>query len=629
MSTSRPWRPRGDAFDAEAYRETLLAIFTAVRSAATWDDNTLPRILAQHPKGDKRTADGEGGFFSKIELVTAYKQLTATGALPFERQVLRRLQMKPIRTSSGVAPVTVLTEPAGCPGRCIFCPDAEGMPKSYLPDEPGARRAAQCGFDPYLQVRTRLSTFHAMGHTADKVELLILGGTWSAYSKQYREWFVRRCFEALNEPLSVSQPLIAESGPPEQKELLDGAAQTQTEPGSIPWESAGQAQALSGAEVQGRILRLRPADRGGTPLRMLSESFSEPGKALAEVQAQNETGPHRNVGLVIETRPDWVTPAEIAHLRLLGVTKIQLGVQSLDDRILALNQRGHDVEAVRRAVRLLRAAGFKLHLHWMPNLLGATPESDRADFARLWDDLALRPDELKIYPCSIIESTELYRLWQAGQYRPYTDEELIALVADCKAIIPPYCRVNRVFRDIPADDIVAGSKRSNLRQLVQAHLAATGRRCNCIRCREVRATQVDETALRLMQLAYDTDTTQERFLSYETADGRLAGFLRLSLPAHPDAPTSETTAVWRTLPEIAGAAMIREVHVYGPALGIGADSAGEAQHLGLGRRLIAEAQEQARRAGFSRLAVISAIGTRRYYESLGFQRGERYLIAPL
>ncbi len=538
----------------------------------------MPRILAQHPRGGKGVPDGpEGGYFSKIELITAYRQLTAAGELPFERRVLRRLQMKPIRTSSGVAPVTVLTKPAGCPGHCIFCPDADGMPKSYLPDEPGARRAAQCGFDPYLQVHTRLATLRAMGHTADKVELLILGGTWSAYSKQYREWFVQRCLDAMNEP----------------PETLNHSAQ--------------DAGLFSGQE-------------------------SAPDTAsLADAQARNETAPHRNVGLVIETRPDWVTPAEVVHLRQLGVTKIQLGVQSLDDHILALNQRGHDVAAVRRAVRLLRVAGFKLHLHWMPNLLGATPESDRMDFTRLWTDPALRPDELKIYPCSIIEGTELYRHWQAGRYRPYTDAELIALVADCKASIPPYCRINRIFRDIPADDIVAGSKRSNLRQLVQEHLAATGRRCQCIRCREVRETIVGEDDLRLARYAYDTDATHELFLSYET-EGRLAGFLRLSLPRRDSSQqngVSDTDAIWDAIPEIAGAAMIREVHIYGPALGIGSESAGEAQHLGLGRRLIAEAQEHARAAGFHRLAVISAIGTRRYYEALGFQRGQLYMIAPL
>ena len=544
-----------------------------MRRAEKWDADALPRILAQYPRGGKGPHEGEHGYFSKIELVTGYQQLTAAGLLPFERAVLRRLQMKPIRTSSCVAPVTVLTRPAGCPGRCIFCPDAAGMPKSYLPNEPGARRAAQCDFDPYLQVRTRLDTFRAMGHTADKVELLILGGAWSAYPRQYREWFVQRCLDAMNG---------------DENETLT---------------SAGECEQLTLSPCHPVI--------------------------LAEAQARNETAAHRNVGLVIETRPDWVTPAEVRHLRQLGVTKVQLGVQSLDDRILALNQRGHDVAAVRRAVGLLRAAGFKLHLHWMPNLYGATPESDRADFARLWSDPALRPDELKIYPCSIIAGTELHRLWQAGAYRPYTDAELIDLVADCKATIPPYCRVNRVFRDIPADDIVAGVKSSNLRQLVHRRMAERGQVCRCIRCREVRAAMIGEVGLRLVVHSYETVGSQEHFLSYETAEGRLAGFLRLSLPARARrlGGAWHVAEVWDAIPEIADAALIREVHVYGPALEIGADSAGEAQHLGLGRRLIEEAKARAAAAGFDRLAVISAIGTRRYYEGLGFERGELYMTA--
>lgn len=551
----------------------LLAIFAAVRAATEWNEDALLRILARYGRDGKGAS---GGYFSKIELVTGYRQLTAAGVLPFERHVLRRLQMKPVRTSSGVTPVTVLTRPAGCPGQCIFCPDAEGMPKSYLPNEPGARRAAQCGFDPYLQVRTRLETFQAMGHSADKVELLILGGTWSAYSRRYREWFVTRCLDALNE-----EPAAAADQPAPESDLD------------------------------------HPITR--SPSHLVS---------LSQAQARNETAGHRNVGLVIETRPDWVTADEIVHLRRLGVTKVQLGVQSLDDRILALNRRGHDVATVRRAVGLLRAAGFKLHLHWMPNLYGATPESDRADFARLWRDPALRPDELKIYPCSIIEGTELYRLWQEGRYRPYTEEELINLVADCKATIPPYCRVNRVFRDIPADDIVAGVKSSNLRQLVHAHMAERGQVCRCIRCREVRGNTVGEGELRLVVHSYETAGSREQFLSYETAGGRLAGFLRLSLPQR-DPPSPWHEEVWEAIPEIARAAMIREVHVYGPALEIGAESAGEAQHLGLGRRLIAEAKARAAAAGFERLAVISAIGTRRYYERLGFGRGELYMIAAL
>ncbi len=573
--TKQAWRPHGRNFDVAQHKDVLLEIFRAVRRTETWDAHSLLRILAQHPRANKASrAEGLSGFYSKIELVAAYRQLTEAGELPFEREVLRRLQMKPVRTSSGVAPVTVLTKPAGCPGKCIFCPDAAGMPKSYLPDEPGARRAAQCEFDPYRQMMTRLSTFKSMGHTADKVELLILGGTWSAYSKQYRQWFVGRCLEALNEAGQADETAASAPAPAEEAEVMG-------------WDR------------------------------------------LAALQAANEDAEHRNVGLVVETRPDWVTPVEIAHMRRLGVTKVQLGVQSLDDRILASNERGHDVEAVRRAVRLLRAAGFKLHVHWMPNLFGATLESDRADFARLWSDPALRPDELKIYPCSIIEGTELHRLWQAGEFRPYTDDELVALVADCKATIPPYCRVNRVFRDIPADDIVAGSKRSNLRQLVHERLAQEGRGCNCIRCREVRAARVTQRDLGLVVHAYETGATHEQFLSYETGDGALAGFLRLSLPSLAGrAPAvDETSEVWAGMPEIAGAAMIREVHVYGPALGIGADSAGEAQHLGLGRSLINEAKARARAAGFERLAVISAIGTRRYYEGQGFERGELYMVA--
>jgi len=588
------WRPRGRDFDALQHRDALLAIFAAVREAAEWDQDALLRILARYGRDGKSSASG---YFSKIELVTGYRQLTAAGLLPFERHVLRRLQMKPVRTSSGVTPVTVLTEPAGCPGRCIFCPDAEGMPKSYLPDEPGARRAAQCGFDPYLQVRTRLETFQAMGHPADKVELLILGGTWSAYSRRYREWFVTRCLDALNE--EPARPIPSDSTAIQANAPAAGGENLAAEAAPLPGEAA--------AWARGHL------------------------STLSQAQARNETAGHRNVGLVIETRPDWVTPDEIVHLRRLGVTKVQLGVQSLDDRILALNQRGHDVATVRRAVGLLRAAGFKLHLHWMPNLYGATPETDRADFARLWADPALRPDELKIYPCSIIAGTELYRLWQAGEYRPYTEEELVDLVADCKATIPPYCRVNRVFRDIPADDIVAGVKSSNLRQLVHRRMAERGQRCRCIRCREVRGEAVDEEDLRLVVHAYETAGSQEQFLSYETAGGRLAGFLRLSLPLRDGraAATEPVAAVWEAMPEIAGAALIREVHVYGPALEIGAESAGEAQHLGLGRRLIAEAKARAAAAGFDRLAVISAIGTRRYYERLGFGRGELYMIAPL
>jgi elongator complex protein 3 len=354
----------------------------------------------------------------------------------------------------------------------------------------------------------------------------------------------------------------------------------------------------------------------------------EDSATLQEAQRRNETAPHRNVGLVIETRPDYVDKAEVMRLRRLGVTKVQIGVQSVDDDILARNKRGHTVEQTRQAFRLLRAGGFKLHAHWMPNLLGATPESDRADFSRLWDDPALQPDELKIYPCSLLADTELYLHWQRGEYRPYTDEELVDLIAECKTRVPPYCRINRVMRDIPAGHVVAGSTQSNLRQVVHRIMKARGQACQCIRCREVRGEKIDAESLALQDLVYDTDTTTEHFLSFVSpgavrgrATPLLAGFLRLSLP--------RTKLARGFLDEIAGAAMIREVHVYGPALEIGVESEGQAQHAGLGTRLIERAAEIAREAGFTQLAVIAATGTRGYYRTRGFELGELYMVRQI
>ena len=467
--------------------------------------------------------------------------------------------MKPMRTQSGVAPVTVLTAPAGCPGKCIFCPDDWRMPKSYIYDEPGCQRAERDGFDPFKQTLGRIQSFEGIGHSAGKVELLILGGTWSAYSRDYREWFVQRCFDAMN---AAGDPTLATS------------------------------------------------------------------TSLAAAQAANANASHRNVGLVIETRPDWITPEEIVHLRKLGVTKVQIGVQSLDDDILTLNRRGHDVQSVRDALGLLRTAGFKLHLHWMPNLYGATPQTDRVDFARFFDDPAIRPDELKIYPCSLIAETELYERYQTGHYQPYSETDLVALLADVKPAIPPYTRVNRLFRDIPAHHIEAGVKLSNLRQVVHTELQRREQRCGCIRCHEIRRRDVNLEQLDLHVHSYATDLTQEHFLYFVTNErcpepGLIAGFLRLSLPH-----TAESGSR-AFLPELAGNAMIREVHVYGPTLNLGAESSGQPQHSGLGTRLLDAARQISSDAGFDHISVIAATGTQGYYAARGFVAGELYMTAEL
>ena len=555
LEKSAAWQAKRRDFNAADHSAVLNAIFREVLAVpeSEWHErHSLQSVLLRHPKYGS-------GLYSKANLVAGYRHLVTEGDIEADPLLEKRIRMKPMRTQSGVAPVTVLTAPAGCPGKCIFCPDDWRMPKSYIYDEPGCQRAERDGFDPYRQTLGRIEAFEGIGHDASKVELLILGGTWSAYSRDYREWFVQRCFDAMN------------------------AAGDPTYSGS---------------------------------------------RSLAEAQAANVQAAHRNVGLVVETRPDWITPEEIRHLRRLGVTKVQIGVQSLDDEILSLNQRGHDVDSVRQALGLLRTAGFKLHLHWMPNLYGATPDRDRADFARFFSDPAIRPDELKIYPCSLIADTLLYEYYQQGLYRPYTEEELVQLLADVKPAIPPYTRINRLFRDIPAHHIEAGVRMSNLRQVVHEELARRGERCGCIRCREIRRRDVQPEHLALQVHEYATDLTDEYFLQFVTNErysepGLIAGFLRLSLPVQsPVGPKAGSRAF---LEEIADSALIREVHVYGPALSIGDEKPGAAQHVGLGTQLLDAAQRIGREAGFQRLSVIAATGTRAYYAGRGFTQGELYM----
>jgi elongator complex protein 3 len=532
-----------------AEEEQLLRLIHAVSQLNAFHPKDMVRLLRQFPRAR--------GQFSKDQLIAAYRAFCEVGLLKFEPHVLRRLQMKPTRTISGVATVTVLTKPFPCPGECIFCPTDIRMPKSYLADEPGAIRAEAHGFDPYETTLSRIRALENIGHSTDKIELLILGGTWSYYPIDYQEWFIQRCLDAMNGVESAS---------------------------------------------------------------------------LVEAQKINETADRRNVGLVIETRPDYIDAEEVKRLRRYGVTKVQIGAQSLDDRILDLNKRGHSVEQTRQAVKLLRAAGFKLHLHWMPNLLGATPSSDLIDYDRLWSDPGLRPDELKIYPNALVREAELVQWWERGEFQPYTDEELIELIAECKVRTPRYTRLSRIIRDIPKGHIVAGSTVSNLREVVKRRLAEQGRVCQCIRCREVRGDRSEQhgSTVRTARftacvgaLEYETSGGIETFLSVDTEADRLAGFLRLSFPA-PEAIDLIQ------IDELRGAAIIREVHVYGPVVEIGDEAqSGQAQHSGVGTQLIREAELRARAAGFDRIAVIAAIGTREYYRKQGFVAGELYMLKNL
>ena len=523
--------------DADAYNEQELHLAELTLQDIEAGKDVF-KAIRSHP------LPGGAGFLSKHTLISAYRKQVQEGTRKEDPELFRKIRLKPMRTLSGVTTVTVLTKPYPCPGKCIFCPDYQEMPVSYLPDEPGAMRALFHKYDPYAQVESRIESLHEIGHPTDKIELLVLGGSWSAYQDEYQTWFIKRCFDAMNQVES---------------------------------------------------------------------------KSLDEAHELNQNASHKNVGLVLETRPDLINQEELRKMRELGVTKVQIGIQSLDDGILLKNQRGHTVEQARKGVAYLRAAGYKIVLHWMPNLLGSTLESDREDFKRLWPNFA--PDEIKIYPTQLLKDTRLYDFWKNGEYTPYTTGELINLIADLKATVPEYCRINRVVRDIPSHNVVAGNKRTSLRQDIQLELERRGEVCRCIRCREVGGQEIDVKSLILKDLVYQINGCEEHFLSLNTADGSLAGFLRLSLPGS----EAEKTG----LLDLDGAAIIREVHVYGQSLPVGQELEGAAQHAGLGTSLLVEADRIAIEKGYKRIAVISAVGTRAYYLDRGYQRGQLYLLKDL
>lgn len=530
--------------------------------------------------------------------------------------IVKTLQVKPRRTASGVATITVVTKPAPCKSNCLYCPNDIRMPKSYLSDEPACQRAERNYFDPYLQVASRLKALTEMGHATDKVEIIVLGGSWSDYSQHYQIWFITELFKALNDEGNRDAWVDA---------LRTQYAQIGLE------QDPGQ---LAGActQIQGRIAS------GELSYNQAYEELygkSEAWQKLDEVQAsdfslldhehrRNETAEHRVVGLVVETRPDTLSSESLCLLRRLGCTKVQIGVQSIDEKVISLNRRSTDVQEVTQAFELLRLFGFKIHAHYMLNLYGSNPSLDKSGYLKFMSDPAYIPDEVKLYPCVLVEGTGLEDLYHAGAWLPYEDGVLIELLADLVLETPEYGRISRMIRDISAHDIMAGSKKTNLRQAVEDRVRLSGRNVREIRMREVSTRETNAELLSLEESVYETTVSTEHFLQWVNEDGCIAGFLRLSLP-HPDAIRRHQEQL---IPVKPGQAMIREVHVYGQAARLHAANSGP-QHRGLGKKLIERAFEICWEAGFDSVNVISAIGTREYYRNLGFVDDGLYLNAKL
>lgn len=559
-----------------------------------------------------------------------------------ERELLRVIRIKPRRTASGVATITVITKPWPCSGDCVFCPSDLRMPKSYLHDEPACARAEQNRFDPYLQVSSRLTALSQMGHATDKIELIVLGGTWTDYPEDYQVWFMSELFRALNDDAvadEAANPMLRRScGRGGAEAAMDavpdgclpkGVAERRARYRECFLAMDAEALAQRRAELQAGIDAGHGGGRGrynaavkelygagsawGHAMSWQSASWEE----LERRQRANERARHRVVGLVIETRPDAVTARSLHTIRRLGCTKVQMGVQSIDQRVLDMNERLIDVPRMEEAFSLCRLFGFKIHAHFMVNLIGSTPTGDKADYLRFVGPGPFQPDEVKLYPCALIEGTRLVRKHESGEWGPYTEDELLDVLAADIVATPAFCRVSRMIRDFSSKDIVAGNKKPNLRQMVERRLSETGQvRVREIRYREIGSDAPDLAELELDVVSYTTPTSEERFLQWVTLEGKIAGFLRLSLPDQrfvsecmkrygDDAPVGPREA------------MIREVHVYGVAARVGQEGVA-AQHRGLGRALVARACELSREAGFERINVISAVGTREYYRSLGF-----------
>lgn len=449
------------------------------------------------------------------------------------------------RTISGVTPVAVMTQPIGCPGSCVYCPTYADTPQSYTPESPAVLRAKSCNYEPKKQAELRLKTLSEMGHPSDKVELIIMGGTFLAYPQDYQYQFIKECYDGLNGCQSSN---------------------------------------------------------------------------LEAAKKYNETAQHRCVGLCIETRPDWCQKEQIKKMLEFGTTRVELGVQTIDNEIYQLVKRGHTVNDVIKATKSLKEAGIKVYYHWMPGLPGSDLEHDLELSRQLFSDENFKPDGIKLYPTLVVAGTELERWYRDNRYKPYTMDELVSLMINIKAMVPGYVRIPRVMRDIPTKFIVAGCKDLALRSAIKQRMKKLDIDCKCIRCREYGHRLRDGWKIGepyLNRMDYEASGGKEIFLSFEDDNETLFGLLRLRIGA--------SMQYGKNL------AMVRELHVFGSEVPLGAQSADAAQHKGFGGRLLKEA-ERISQVEFQaqKIAIISGVGARDYFRSeFDYRLKDTYMVKEL
>lgn len=481
---------------------------------------------------------------SNLSLNQVYQELTKSGKIKRKKTLDDLFVKKKTRTLSGVAIVSVLTKPYFCPGKCVYCPTEKGIPKSYLSGEPAVERAKALKYNPHLQVKKRIEMLKAQGHSTDKIELRIIGGSFSVYPARYKKWFIKRCFEAANE-----------------------------------------------------------------------KNFS----SIKLAQNFNEKTKNRIVGISIETRPDLIDQKEIKTMRELGITMVEIGVQTVFDEILKKSKRGHGIKEIIKTTKLLKDTGFKVMYHLMPNLPGANLKIDEEMFKEVFKNPAYKPDWLKIYPCVATKEAKIYKLQKQKKWKPYSDKNLINLLVKIKISIPHWIRIARVYRDIPTTKITGGSQFSNLRESIEKKMKKENYFCKCIRCREVKGEYDKNEKIFLFKEEYESSEGKEVFLSFETKSRKkLYAYLRLRLPS-PQKPQFKI---------LENSSIIREIHTFGKATPIG-KKALSPQHKGFGKKLIKEAENISRKEGFKKIAAISGIGAKEYWRKQGYKLKETYMAKEL
>jgi elongator complex protein 3 len=524
--------------------------------------------ILDQPILNRKDLDKSKRQFCKIEksemltnnkILEAYHNLLLNKIIEKDPELEKILTLKNTRSLSGIVVLSVLTKPYECPGKCLYCPTEKDVPKSYFSNEPAVMRAIMCKYDPYLQTISRLTALDAVGHITEKVNIRIIGGTWSFYPKSYQTWFIKRVFEAVNN------------------------------------------------------FRQQP-------------TYNRPNKDLFSLQSINETSEHRIVEISVETRQDYINKAEVRRLRWLGVTKVELGVQSIYDEVLKFNNRGNTDNETVKATKLLKDAGFKVSYQMMLNLPASNPDLDLSMFKTMFEDSRYQPDHMKIYPMALVRESGAYALYQAGKYKPYTKEELIDLICKIKQHVPYYCRIERVIRDIPADSIVeGGSKISNLRQEVEIRMTKNGEKCNCIRCREVKGKFDESTEYKIFRQDYASADGTDIFLSVESLDrSQLYTMLRLRIPSQYYSKSKHFIKI------LDQSSIIREIHTYGPQVKIGGKNDQAAQHHGFGKLLVNEAEKISKKEfGIKKIAVIAGIGVREYFKKLGYSEIDTYMVKDI